>query len=728
MAMKLLEHRLQGIGCFRDEVSLPIMELENARIVVVTGKNGAGKTTLMESVPGAMYGSVPSHGLLSAMANRPDSFVETGIETDQKYLLRRTVNATRKQPKIEAYLFDEAGRPLNDGKQTTFEQEVARRFPSSRVYLASGYAAQNRGGQFLEISKADRKAMFAEMLGLGALQELSEAAGQQASEHDSERQRLVSSMNTLKPRAEISAVLRARLTEARIVEEEARAKVAELEKAAQAAQHELDAWEKRRFEVHNGTAKANEALITANHSYERAFADLSAAKQRATENREAQDAILVRLQKRDSLAKLAGGEDNAQEIERVTSEIDNARNVERARQEAENTLRLLEQRLVAAERVAGDDLKTTHALADVPCRGEGEFAGCPLIQRAISARNRRDENAMAVEAAKVAVEHQQEKIRVIPKAVNTQDLADSLVKLRAEQRRRDQAKGELVQLDAACVTLGELEIDADELVFDIERKEEVLDAAGKTLENARQWLADAGALQRKHDAVRPKLTTTDLNTWRKQQTDAAVEVGKLEKAVELAREAAQQIDEIEKDLTACVANVDDWKHLQKAFGRDGVQALEIDAAGPEVSELINELLHSCYGPRFTVALETTAQKKDGKGSKEVFDLRVIDAESGTDGSASDLSGGERVIVAEALSLAIATYNAQRSAIPIHDLFRDEVAGALDYENAPRYVAMLRRALELGGFHRVYFVAHQRELFDLADARIVVADGKAEVAT
>jgi exonuclease SbcC len=128
-----------------------------------------------------------------------------------------------------------------------------------------------------------------------------------------------------------------------------------------------------------------------------------------------------------------------------------------------------------------------------------------------------------------------------------------------------------------------------------------------------------------------------------------------------------------------------------------------------------------------VSLETAALKADGSGTKEIFDLRVLDTERGTDGSASQLSGGEKVLASEALALAIAIYNSRRSSIPMLDLFRDECAGALSSSNAVRYVEMLRRALRLGGFHRCYFVAHQPHLWDLADARILVEDGAARLA-
>ena len=40
--------------------------------------------------------------------------------------------------------------------------------------------------------------------------------------------------------------------------------------------------------------------------------------------------------------------------------------------------------------------------------------------------------------------------------------------------------------------------------------------------------------------------------------------------------------------------------------------------------------------------------------------------------------------------------------------------------------MLRKAVELGGFHRAYFIAHQRDLWDLADAQLIVEGGKVRI--
>ena len=170
-----------------------------------------------------------------------------------------------------------------------------------------------------------------------------------------------------------------------------------------------------------------------------------------------------------------------------------------------------------------------------------------------------------------------------------------------------------------------------------------------------------------------------------------------------------------------------WNVFVKAFGRDGLPTLEIAAAGPTVSNLTNDLLTACFGPRFSVELVTQEERADKKGLKECFELRIFDNEHGGDSrDLADLSGGERVIVDEALRAALALYVNSRNVAPIRTCWRDETLGALDPDNATRYVAMLRRLLDLGGFHHILYVSHNLDAAALADTQIVVRDGQPEV--
>jgi exonuclease SbcC len=174
--------------------------------------------------------------------------------------------------------------------------------------------------------------------------------------------------------------------------------------------------------------------------------------------------------------------------------------------------------------------------------------------------------------------------------------------------------------------------------------------------------------------------------------------------------------EIEEDLA-------DWNLLAESLGRGGLQALEIDAAGPELTELINDLLHTCVSTRWTVTVETTRLSADGKKEIEGCEVRIIDTERGREGEAESLSGGERVLVGEAISLALSMLATRRAGLQGVTLVRDETSAALDPAKAKAYVAMLRRAADIVGASKVLYVSHTPAVQELADARIEIADGK-----
>ncbi len=164
--------------------------------------------------------------------------------------------------------------------------------------------------------------------------------------------------------------------------------------------------------------------------------------------------------------------------------------------------------------------------------------------------------------------------------------------------------------------------------------------------------------------------------------------------------------------------------VERAFGRDGVQALELDAAGPEVSVLANELLATCFGARFTVRLRTIQEAGAGKTQREVCDVEVFDGVRGGVGAFGGLSGGEQVLVGTAFRLALTVFNARRHGGQFECLWLDEADTGLDEGLRAVYPTMLRCARELGGFRNVYFISHSESAWSQADHVLRVEGGAA----
>jgi exonuclease SbcC len=740
---------------------LPIQDLGNAKVVAIVGDNGAGKTTAMGLVPAAIYQEIPSRGRLAAMATSRSSEVEVELETDQRYRLKILIDGLAKPPKSEGYLFDAEGKPLVNGKIRQLEAEVAKRFPDYGIFLSSVFSAQNKEGNFLELDPAPRKQLFAKMLGLGRLETLSESAKQHGNLSDQTIIGLRARQSEIERQAGEAEKTRSDLLGTKELLDVADRSLSEAEQESKLSADLMAAWQTECERLKRAVDSAqSESKLTAERLDGETKA-LALLRQRLAQVGARRASLEQRLTDRDRLV-VDAARSPKRAVEKIDNEIEELRKLEADYNtkviewthhhslavEALNNAKSEYNREVAAAkadlRMVEEKFNNATGLAAgtklVPCHAEGPYTACPLITSGVAAKNslaslqerltisrdrltEAEKNLRPVESASAAIADLGDK----PLPPDTSERQADLEHERQEAREvitlASKAAEALAALNVAKEQAGQLDVEALEI-----RKEAEKTDARCLLFSADAERASAAAVSEQkqlaaHTTIRPpQHDPTRLERCRKGRADAAISVARLEGMLGAAENAMAELEKIKPEVELAISEVDDWRHLQRALGRDGVQALEVDAAGPEVSTLTNDLLHACYGSRFSVALETTAERADGSGTRETFDLRVVDAEGGVDGSVDKLSGGQKVIISEALSIAIAIYNCQRSDQPMQTLWRDECSGALSSANAHRYVQMLRRACEVGGFDRVFFVAHQPSLWALADAQIIFENG------
>jgi len=250
------------------------------------------------------------------------------------------------------------------------------------------------------------------------------------------------------------------------------------------------------------------------------------------------------------------------------------------------------------------------------------------------------------------------------------------------QARREAHRAETVAIEQMLASLP--------LNFDVQR---LVEAAAQVT-SAQRSLDEA---ERAHSAA-----LADVH--KRQATEA-------ERSRHEARRSAlgAHIDRVQNGLA-------DWLLFARCMSHDGLIALAIDDAGPALSSLANELLLSCYGPRFTISIRTLLATSKGD-QKEGFDIVVHDAESGEHKSVSLMSGGERSWIESVMTRAIALYLAQHTGRRYATLFSDEADGPLDPERKRMFMAMKRAVLRLGGYEREYFISQTPELTAMADAVI-----------
>jgi len=420
--------------------------------------------------------------------------------------------------------------------------------------------------------------------------------------------------------------------------------------------------------------------------------------------------------------RIAGAEDRIEALREGLTEIAYPTDIALLQDVAVETLAKDDEAIELARTLPGDiaaaeqELKAARDRRAVALRALGDAE--KLAARAADLESAEQEIAEARQAAHDAG---QEIGRALAEAQGLSQVADGhadaarkrMAQINAAGAEREQA--ERIAKDAeplarAEARIAELEARATELRAELEQARTDLAAMPEPSEALPEPAGVAAALSRAEGLERSN-------------REAHARVTVLEQSLGGARASAARVEELEGQRSTLSEELADWTRLAADLGRDGLQALEIDCAGPEISETANTLLHGCFGTRFTVSLDTTKLSADGKKQLEGCEITVLDTLRGREGPAERLSGGERVIVSEALSLALTVVACRRAGVERPTLVRDESGAALDPENGRAYVTMLRRAADMVGADRVLFVSHSAELQELADARIEIADGK-----
>lgn len=211
--------------------------------------------------------------------------------------------------------------------------------------------------------------------------------------------------------------------------------------------------------------------------------------------------------------------------------------------------------------------------------------------------------------------------------------------------------------------------------------------------------------------------------------EAAASVVRCEEALRLAGESTERVAKLREREQALGEEVRDTATLAEALGASGIQALLVDAAGPELTQGMNDLLHEAIGSRWTVSVETTQLDAKGKRELEAFNLMVTDAEAPPDRRTRESKlhcGGERVYITEALSTTLAGMSGRRFDHAGGTLIRDEASAALRGYNIARWFDLLRLGMRMNGMARTLVVTHHPEALDLADQVLEVADGTVRV--
>ena len=209
----------------------------------------------------------------------------------------------------------------------------------------------------------------------------------------------------------------------------------------------------------------------------------------------------------------------------------------------------------------------------------------------------------------------------------------------------------------------------------------------------------------------------ELLLLQEQENRLMQEVGaarqKVDVLAELKKRKAEYIDGREK-LQHEIAR---HKTLERAFGKDGVPALLIEQALPQIETRANELLDRLSNGHMSIRFSTLTDYKDQKrkDKKETLDILISD-EAGTR-DYETYSGGEAFRVNFAIRLALSEVLAQRKGARLQTLVVDEGFGSQDIQGRQRLIEAIN--LVKDDFAKILIITHLDELKDAFPTRIEV---------
>jgi len=157
-----------------------------------------------------------------------------------------------------------------------------------------------------------------------------------------------------------------------------------------------------------------------------------------------------------------------------------------------------------------------------------------------------------------------------------------------------------------------------------------------------------------------------------------------------------------------------YNELRAAFGRNGLPALIIETAIPELEAEADDLLARMTDGRMSLRLSTQRQKITG-GVAETLDIEIAD-ELGTRGYEL-YSGGEAFRINFALRIALSKLLARRAGAQLRTLFIDEGFGSQDEDGRDKLVDGINKIQS--DFDLILVITHIDELRDAFPVHLLV---------
>lgn len=282
------------------------------------------------------------------------------------------------------------------------------------------------------------------------------------------------------------------------------------------------------------------------------------------------------------------------------------------------------------------------------------------------------------------------------------ELTNQGADIQAKKAELDKSEAALKPLDREISELEE-QLEADRNSLDIEETE--FEQARQHLETARESAPDT------HQAERTLLDHKEKENILQRDVGAAQQkVAVLDNQKARQKELIAQREEITR-------RVKGYQQLEAAFGKNGVPALLIEQALPNIEAKANQILERLTGGdmsvRFITQREYKSSSRDDK--KETLDIQIRDQAGIRDYEM--YSGGESFRINFAIRLALSHILAQRAGAKLQTLVVDEGFGSQDSIGRQRLIEAIN--LVQGDFEKILVITHVEEIKEAFSTQLLV---------
>jgi exonuclease SbcC len=183
--------------------------------------------------------------------------------------------------------------------------------------------------------------------------------------------------------------------------------------------------------------------------------------------------------------------------------------------------------------------------------------------------------------------------------------------------------------------------------------------------------------------------------------------GGLETKLQSLEEAETERSELWSNKAPKASELTHWQTLTRAFGRDGIPALIIENAVPELERISNEILGQMSNGQHSLRFETQRELKSKAGMAETLDIVVSDWMGAR--PYETFSGGEQLRIDLAIRFALSELLANRAGSKIEAVVIDEALASQDSEHKELVLEAVRSIK--GRFRQILIITHLEDVKD-----------------